>query len=150
MFLLLVVVLQTGLGQLRAPSLPPEAPAFTLPDLEGETVALADFAGQTVVLNFWATWCGPCRLEIPSFSKFAQQNPEIPVLGIAIDGAPEQLRSAREDLGISYPILRADRRTLEAYGISGVPTTVVVDGTGQVRSAHVGPLFRPQLWWMTR
>ena len=150
LFLLLIVVLQTGLGRLRAPSLPPDAPDFHLLDLEGRTIALADFAGQTVVLNFWATWCGPCRMEIPSFSKFARQNPQIPVLGIAIDGAPEELRSAREKLGISYPVLRADAQTLEAYGISGVPTTVVVGGNGQVRSAHVGPLFRPHLWWMTR
>lgn len=142
--------MQTALGHLRAPDLPSEAPPFSLPDLDGSLVGLEDFAGQTVVLNFWATWCGPCRLEIPSFSKFATQNPNIPVLGIAIDGEVEQLRAARDNLGISYPILRADVKTLEAYGVSGVPTTVVVRGDGKVRGAHVGPLFRPQLWWMTR
>lgn len=149
-FLFLVVALQTVLGRLRAPSLPEQAPAFALPNLEGSTVSLSDFAGRTVVLNFWATWCGPCRVEIPSFTRFAEENPEIPVLGVAVDGSIEELRHARDTLGMGYPVLVADQATLEAYGVKTLPTTVVVRGDGSVRSAHSGMLFRPQLWWMTR
>jgi thiol-disulfide isomerase/thioredoxin len=150
LFVLLFAVLQGGLGWLRAPSLPRQAPPFALPDLEGQTVALSDFAGQTVVLNFWATWCGPCRVEIPSFTRFAEKHPEIPVLGVAVDGSVEELRRARDELAMGYPILVADRATLHAYGVKSLPTTVVVRGDGSVRSAYAGMLFQPQLWWMTR
>lgn len=149
-FLLLVVLLQTAQGWLRAPDLPERAPAFTLPDLEGGTVRLSDFEGRTVVLNFWATWCGPCRVEIPSFSRFADRHDDTVVLGIAVDGEPEALRRAQDDLGITYPVLRADRQTLAAYDVSSLPTTVVVRGDGTVRSSYAGMLFGPQLWWMTR
>ena len=148
--LFFIAALQTVLGRVRAPDLPAMAPAFALSDLEGGTVALADLEGRTVVLNFWATWCGPCRVEIPSFVRFARDHPEIAVLGVAVDGGAEELRRARDDLGIDYPILLANVATLEAYGVRSLPTTVVVRGDGSVRSAHAGMLFRPQLWWMTR
>ena len=69
-FALMVVVIH-GVGALRAPSLPEQAPDFRLRDLDGQEVRLSDFRGQTVVLNFWATWCGPCRVEAPSFSPMA-------------------------------------------------------------------------------
>jgi thiol-disulfide isomerase/thioredoxin len=150
LFLVLYLVLQTTLGWIRAPTLPEQAPAFALFDLEGRKVSLSDFAGQTVVLNFWATWCGPCRIEIPSFARFAEDHPEIPVLGIAVDGGADVLFQARDDLGMSYPVLLADQETLRAYAVTSLPTTVVVRGDGSVRSVHVGMLFRPQLWWMTR
>ena len=149
-FGVLVVLLQTLLGWWRAPDLPEQAPAFTLSDLDGRTVRLEDFAGRTVVLNFWATWCGPCRLEIPSFSRFAKTHGDIVVLGVAVDGEVETLRRARHDLGITYPVLRADRATLAAYDVTSLPTTVVVRGDGSIRSAHAGMLFGPQLWWLTR
>ena len=149
-FVMLYLVLQTVMGRLQAPSLPEFAPPFALQNLDGETVALADLRGQTVVLNFWATWCGPCRVEIPSFSRFADDHPEIQIFGVAVDGEVEALRAAQADLGIRYPVLRADEATLAAYGVRSLPTTVVVREDGRVRSAHVGMLFRPQLWWMTR
>jgi peroxiredoxin len=138
------------MARCQTPSLPHEAPAFALQNLEGETVRLADFAGQTVVLNFWATWCGPCRVEIPTFSAFAEDHPEIPVLGIAVDGTPAQLKAAREKMGITYPVLLADDATLRAYKVRGIPHTVVVRPDGTIGANHVGVVFRPQLWWMTR
>lgn len=137
-------------GRLRAPSLPEVAPGFALASLDGSTIDLADLRGRTVVLNFWATWCPPCRAEIPSFSRFARRHPEIAVLGIAVDGEPDELRQARERMGIDYPVLRADEATLAAYRVETLPTTVVVDPDGRVRSAHSGMLFGPQLWWLTR
>lgn len=144
------VVLFQAVGWLRAPALPDEAPAFTLQTPEGETLSLADFRGQTVVLNFWATWCGPCRLEAPSFDSFASANPDIVVLGLAQDPQPGKVRAAAKQLGIHYPVLLADAETLRAYGITTFPTTVIVDGEGRVQTAHTGLLLRPQLWALTQ
>ncbi len=147
--LLLAAGLYALVGWLRTPELPELAPDFTLSTLDGRTVHLEDLRGQTVVLNFWATWCGPCRSEIPTFSAFAEEHPEIPVLGIATDGDPESLSAAAEALGIRYPVLRADAATTEAYRVSTIPTTVIVAPDGAIRSVHVGVMFRPQLWWAT-
>ena len=149
-FLVLLVLFQGFAGWLQAPRLPNEAPAFALADLSGQTVSLEDFAGQTVVLNFWATWCPPCRMEIPSFSRFAEGNPEVPVLGIAVDGGPEELARARDEMGITYPILLADESTLAAYGVRSLPTTVIIRPDGTVKTSYAGMLFRPQLWFLTR
>lgn len=143
--LLLGVALFHGVGQLRAPDLPDAAPDFTLQTLEGETVQLSSLKGQTVVLNFWATWCGPCRVEIPQFSSFADANPDIPVLGIATDGTPGELKAASKKLGITYPVLRADAATVKAYGVDTLPTTVIVGPDGTIEAAHAGILTRPQL-----
>lgn len=143
------VVLFQLVGWLRAPSLPEQAPAFALKTPEGETVTLAGFRGRKVVLNFWATWCGPCRLEAPSFDAFASANPDVVVLGLAQDRNPGLVRSTAEQLGMHYPVLLADADTLGAYGIDTFPTTVVVDEQGRVEHAHTGLLTRPQLWWMT-
>ncbi|MFT5679443.1 MAG: thiol-disulfide isomerase/thioredoxin [Myxococcota bacterium] len=148
--LILIAIAWVGIGMLRAPDLPDQAPGFTLPDLAGQQVSLADFSGQTVVLNFWATWCGPCRMEIPAFSSFADDNPEIPVLGIAVDGTAPELRRASSELGITYPVLIADAATKARYGVETLPTTVVVGEDGAVRYAHAGLMLQPQLLWATR
>ena len=119
--------------------------------LDGEEWSLSDFRGKTVVLNFWATWCGPCRTEIPAFTEFAEENPDIPVLGIAMDGdQPAKLRRAVKQLGIGYPVLLADNDVKQKYKVSTLPTTVVVDKDGQVKDIHVGAMFKPQLEWAVR
>ncbi|MBX2799405.1 MAG: TlpA family protein disulfide reductase [Myxococcales bacterium] len=141
------VLLLTVMGRVRAPSLPEQAPAFTLADVDGQSVSLSDFAGQTVVLNFWATWCGPCRIEAPAFAAFAEAHPDVPVLGIAVDGPPAKVRRVAAELGMRYPILMADESVVRDYAVSMYPTTVVVDPDGTVRSAHAGMMLRPQLAW---
>lgn len=150
-WLALTLVAFMALGVMRAPDLPDQAPAFSLPTLTGETVSLADLAGQPKVLNFWATWCGPCRMEIPAFSAYADSHPDVAVLGIATDGPPEKVAAAARDLGITYTVLLSDAATHAAYGISTIPTTVIVDGDGAVRYAHSGILMGWQLealvWW---
>ena len=144
---LLLAVALGVIGRLRSPGLPGEAPDFSLPALDGAEVRLSGLRGRTVVLNFWATWCGPCRVEIPTFSSFAAAHPDIAVLGVAVDGRPEALQQAAASLGITYPVLIADRPTLSAYRVSTLPMTVIVDPEGRVSATHTGLMLRPHLAW---
>ncbi|MCB9777701.1 MAG: TlpA family protein disulfide reductase [Alphaproteobacteria bacterium] len=147
---LLLMVVAAGavvmiVGRLRAPDLPDGAPDFELTDLDGKEWQLSELRGQPVVLNFWATWCGPCKLEIPAFSDFARENPDVVVLGLATDGREAELRAASKQLGIAYPVIRADAETIAAYGVDTLPTTVIIDADGQVHTAHTGIMLGPQL-----
>lgn len=144
------VVLWVGVGQLRAPDLPDAAPDFSLVALDGTRWTLSELRGRTVVLNFWATWCGPCRIEAPAFSSFSANNPDIPVLGIAMDGTPATLQKAAADLGITYPVLPVDAATQRAYGVTTLPTTVVVGPDGGVEAVHSGLMLGAHLELLTR
>ena len=148
--ILAALVLFHAVGWLRAPSLPDVAPPVVLETTEGKPLSLEDYRGRTVVLNFWATWCAPCRLEAPSFAAFADANPDVVVLGLAEDRDVARVRRVAKELGITYPVASAPREVLSAYGVDTFPTTVIIDPDGSVRTAHVGILTRPQLWAMTR
>lgn len=134
----------------RAPDLPEHAPAWELLDLNGDRVRLEDFRGKTVVLNFWATWCRPCLMEIPSFSEFAIENPDIAVLGIAVDGSPASLREFATKIDMTYPVLLGTSEVQQTYGVDTLPTTVTVAPDGKVADVHVGVMLKPQLEWATR
>jgi len=130
----------TGLLRGR-PSLPDEAPDFAVKTLDGERLDLEHFDGQTVVLNFWASWCGPCRHEIPDFSRFATDHPKIAVLGVAVDsGDTKQVRRAAKKFGITYPVAQANASLLESYDVSVLPTTVIIRDDGSIGTAHVGAM----------
>ncbi len=140
-----------GAGWLRAPSLPDAAPALAGTALDGTELDLAELRGKTVVLNFWATWCPPCRAEMPMLVDWAAEHPDTPVIFVAMDGSVEPVRSYVQQQGLpAGRVLHADRAVRGAWDVSTLPTTVVVGPDGQVRSAHSGLLLEPQLWWMTR
>jgi cytochrome c biogenesis protein CcmG/thiol:disulfide interchange protein DsbE len=145
-----VLVLMMVVGRLRAPSLPDIAPGFTLRGLDGEIVTLEQLRGKPVVLNFWATWCGPCKVEMPSFNRFAANHPELHVIGIVADGPVPKVQHFIDNAGMTYPILIGDRAVFTEYGVDTYPTTVFLDADGRVVSAHTGLMFQPQLWWATR
>ncbi|MED5371611.1 MAG: TlpA disulfide reductase family protein [Myxococcota bacterium] len=148
--ILVALLVYWGIGWLRAPDLPDEAPDFALQTLEGETVRLSDYRGQTVVVNFWATWCGPCMQEIPTFNEFAVENPDIPILGIATDSNPAKIKVTAKKKDMQYPVLLGTSEVQALYGVTTLPTTVIVGPDGQVEDVHVGIMLKPQLALATR
>jgi thiol-disulfide isomerase/thioredoxin len=150
-FLVSGVLLLAVVGALRAPELPDTAPPLALSSLNGQVVDLAALRGRTVVLNFWATWCGPCRVELPVLTSFAASHPEVEVYYVAADGTVEDLRAfaRRHDMPEDH-VLRTTPGTQGAWGVTTLPTTVVVAPDGSVRAAHTGIVLPMQLWWWAR
>ena len=117
---------------------------FTLTNLKGENVQAADYRGKWLVLNYWATWCGPCRDEMPELVKFQANNPDVQILGIAYeDSEIEKLQNFVKDFDINYPILTIDVYNPPAFaeeGGLGLPTTIVYDKAGVKHEKHMGPI----------
>lgn len=118
------------------------APAWSLKDLDGKTVNLADFKGKVVVLDIWATWCPPCRAEIPHFIELQNEwkDKGVVIVGLSVDstGAADVAKFVK-DHGMTYPIVMDDGTTSSAYGADqGIPTTVVIDKKGNIVASHLG------------
>jgi tetratricopeptide (TPR) repeat protein/thiol-disulfide isomerase/thioredoxin/outer membrane lipoprotein-sorting protein len=112
---------------------------FTLRDLSDKPVRLSDLRGKVVVLDFWATWCGPCREEMPDLEELQKANKDIVVLGVDVGEDETQVKKFVSDNHITFPILLAGQdRMIEDYGAHGYPTTVVIDKSGAIRSYTVG------------
>jgi peroxiredoxin len=117
------------------------APAFQLPTLDGRPASLTDFRGRPVIVNFWATWCEPCKEEMPALQTQTDAHPELVVLGIDNVESAVKVRPFVEQLGIKFPILLdQDGSVVERYRVSGLPTTFFIDGTGILRFVYRGPL----------
>jgi thiol-disulfide isomerase/thioredoxin len=117
------------------------APAFTLTTLEGKKVSLADFKGHPVFVNFWATWCEPCKLEMPWLEEFSKKYADqgLIVLGVSTDDAPKSVVALTvKKLGVTYPILLKDDKVEEKYDIEFDPESFYVDKTGKVLIATAG------------
>jgi len=120
---------------------------FTLKDMHGNDVLLSDHLGKVILLDFWATWCAPCRIEIPGFiemfDEFEAQG--FSVLGVSIDDPADALQLYAEDLAMDYPVLIGDGRddVKDAFGpLIGFPTTFIIDRDGTICHKHTG--FSPK------
>jgi cytochrome c biogenesis protein CcmG/thiol:disulfide interchange protein DsbE len=121
------------------------APAFTLSLLDGGQISLKELRGQIVVLNFWASWCGPCRVEAPVLEQVWRDygGDEVVFLGVAYNDVPQRVKDFVEDYGITFPNgLDVTGEIAEAYGLKAVPETFVIDGEGMVQVYHRGAIVK--------
>ncbi len=119
-----------------------KAPDFALRDADGKLVRLSDYRGKVVLLNFWATWCGPCRFEIPWFIEFERMHKHrgFAVLGISMDeDGWDVVKPYIRRLGVNYRILMGDDMVAQLYGgVDALPTTFLIDREGRIAGVHVG------------
>jgi cytochrome c biogenesis protein CcmG/thiol:disulfide interchange protein DsbE len=116
---------------------------FTLKDIDHKEIHLADLKGKVVLLDFWATWCGPCKIEIPWFIEFQKRYGKdgLQVVGVSVDDTPDKLRPYVLDLKMNYPVLLGlDRDDVQdAYGpMLGIPVSVLISRDGKVCGRHTG------------
>lgn len=123
---------------------PLDVPGFTVTDLEGKTVTFADLKGKVVLVNFWATWCPPCRAEIPDLVALQEKYRDtLVVLGISEDedATPTAVKAFGDEHKVNYPIIMRTPELAKIFkGVSALPTTFVIDPEGKIRAKHVGML----------
>ena len=116
-------------------------PQFTLSSLDGKTVAMKDLSNKVVVINFWATWCGPCREEIPHFNKLYSnyKGQGLEIIGISMDDGPDVVKEFARELRMEYPLVMGNDELADQFGgILGLPTTFIVDRKGNIVKKFVG------------
>jgi len=127
----------TGLSGTMVP-----APSWELQDADGKTIHSSDFKGKVVVLDFWATWCPPCKAEIPGFIALQNEYGKkgLAVIGISVDeGGAAVVKEFAQKIGMNYTVVLADEKTPQAFGgIEAIPTTFIIDREGRIVTKHLG------------
>jgi cytochrome c biogenesis protein CcmG/thiol:disulfide interchange protein DsbE len=124
------------------------APDFTLTLLDGSQTSLSDLRGQTTILNFWSSWCEPCRQEAPALQTIWEtyRDKGIVLLGVSYKDAPDVSRAFVQELGLTYPNGADPRgRISRAYGITAVPETFIIDSQGQIAWYYIGQITAAEL-----
>jgi thiol-disulfide isomerase/thioredoxin len=124
------------------------APSFTLKTLDGGRVSLSDYTGRPVFINFWATWCGPCKAEIPSLVELQEKYADdLVVLGFSVDDPAEKMKPYAEEYKVNYPLLVGNGRedVQNAFGpLLGIPVSVIIDREGIIAKKHTGIATKEQ------
>ena len=143
----LVAGCSTSTKSVNAASVKPDkdrkpAPDFALKDADGKVVHLSDYKGKVVLLDFWATWCGPCKIEIPWFMEMQRKNKDkgFEVLGVAMDDEGwEVVKPFVTKMAVNYRMVIGNDTTAQAYGgVDALPTTFLIDRAGKIAAVHVG------------
>jgi thiol-disulfide isomerase/thioredoxin len=123
-----------------------KAPAWELSDPDGKPVKSSDFAGKVVILDFWATWCPPCKAEIPGFVELQEKYRDkgLVIVGVSLDEqGPAVVKPFMQQFQINYPIVMGDEKTAQDFGgVTAIPTTFIIDKAGNIVKKHVG--FAPK------
>jgi thiol-disulfide isomerase/thioredoxin len=118
------------------------APAWQMKDLSGNVVSSEQFKGKIVIVDFWATWCGPCKMEIPGYIEMTKKYGAegLVIVGVSVDQAgPDVVKEFVAKNGMNYPVVMFDENVMAAFGgIEAIPTTFLIDRAGQVRNRKVG------------
>ena len=126
---------------LRFVDTPASVGSLTMQTIDGEFLEMSDLRGKVVLVNFWATWCGPCREEIPYLARLTERYPEhLVVIGVSEDaGGVEMVQSFADQYGVNYPIVMSTPEIKRAFpGVFALPTSFVVDPDGEIVQTHVG------------
>jgi len=140
----LLPALVAGLTFAGAPvvaSSPSPAPDFTLPARDGGKIHLGDLRGQVVMINFWATWCGPCRQEMPLLEQIHEKYEPLgfTLLGVNVEPDSKEAQAWLAKMGVTFPILfDRDNAVSSSFGVEAMPSSVLIDREGHVRHVHRG------------
>jgi len=118
------------------------APDFTLPDPGGNPVSLSEWRGRPVLINFWATWCGPCEVEMPTIQAAYEKHQAdgLIVLAVAVEDNADDVRRFFDSYGLTFQPVLDDGTTARSYAVFGLPTSFFVDAEGQIVATHTGVL----------
>ena len=139
--LIVVVLLALGSVASHAVGIREEAPDFTLKSLDGSNLRLEEYRGQVVLINFWASWCGPCRQEMPLLDRLHHRYEDtgFAVLGVNVEGEVAPAQKIVDKTNVTFPVLIDEKQKVsEMYSLEAMPSTVVVDRDGVIRYIHLG------------
>ncbi len=117
------------------------APDFSLPDLAGQRLHLSSYRGKVILLDFWATWCDPCRDEIPRFVELQNRygGQGLQIIGVSMDDGPEPVRDFYQHFKMNYPVVMGNAKMGELYGgVLGLPIAFLIGRDGRINGKHVG------------